>query len=44
MVEAGGIGEGERATAGEDIDGAMAIVAAAARAEARRKEGWRRPR
>jgi len=44
MVEAGGIGEGGRATAGEDADGAMAIVAAAARAEARRQKRWRRPR
>jgi hypothetical protein len=46
MVEAGGIGEGGRATAGDDIDmdGVMGrIVAAAARAEARRQRRWRQP-
>ena len=46
MVEAGGIGEGGRATAGDDIDmdGVMGrIVAAAAWAEARRQRRWWQP-
>ena len=47
MVEAGGIGEGGRATAGDDIDmdGVMGrIVAAAAQAEARRQRRGGSPR
>jgi len=44
MVDAGGIGEGGRSTAGEDMDGASWIVAVAAQAEARRQKRWRQPR
>jgi hypothetical protein len=46
MVEAGGVGEGGRATAGEDMDGAMADCGGRGekRAEARRKWRWWRPR
>ena len=46
MVEAEGIGEGGRATAREDMDGAMADCGGRGekRAEARQQRRWRRPR
>jgi hypothetical protein len=46
MVEVGGIGKGGQATAGEDMDGAMADCGGRGekRVEAWRQRRWRRPR